>query len=1036
MTDVPGGELFDHILASRYLKERDAQKLFAQLISGVDYLHKKHIVHRDLKLENLLLDKHRNIIITDFGFANRFEHAADDLMATSCGSPCYAAPELVVSEGLYVGSAVDVWSCGVILYAMLSGYLPYDDDPSNPDGDNINLLYRYIMTTRLHFPDHMSPQAKHLLQLMLVPNPEHRCNIQAIMDHPWLAQYRDLFARAPADHEYIFQETMYHKSQQAKRELAERRRVQAEGKTIKQMQRSQSSAPGASVGTGDPRRIREQRHHSAMPTMSTSSTVPDKLHATGHRTPPLSASYGQPIGSRMPAALPELASIPAGEAGKAGLVAPASTPQAVLPPAPIPEPTFQPLAASGDAPASKPPLQTNLSNTPPASLVAVENEPIDGDSAVAVAPGRPVTPPSRTGSEKKEPMSANKNRHTIQVEYDVDASYERMQEEMADRESPKGKPQALEASSMNLQPVTSDIEMESASDHDGRTDESMMDRATPETSHIITPPAVIATIPESEPVVDPVTPKKSRSTEKQPPVSPSTPRGKTSFPVSEDAVLTPRQAPRDQATPRAAVQPTGAKRSDSMPDAPARDPAPAGLSSAGLPLPPTDSKRDRSRKGMSLDKFGLARLLGQTQSVDDKAPPSAFGRPVGHVKRGSMSRPSTAGGDVKTDKKSKRKTIQVMNNRYVLLWHCGARLTISPIGPESAKQNERATPLSPRDLNPTLGNKSQPSPPIVSDTQVHHPHGQSAPSIVTLDTLTAQQRASAKENKHASSNAAKKVMDWFRRKSYAKNSQMDAETNNIRSDSTSSFVQVSDSPVRKPAAAAGNSAANIALSSTSSFARTVENTPVFAVTEALPSDEAQIQAAVDGQPGATPADQLDPVAPTKAQQDKLDMPAPARSLSHNPAPTTPSTAASQTESVVRSRIKTATFRPGVDDSKMRNHNGIVNQSALTSRPPQEVMDEVLRVLQDMGMDVRRENEYRYRCTRVRRRKAGATTGLGLGSVMSVGSTMGSFSLLGNASSSRVSLGYTNDAIVTDLIRLTRVACHCRRAHRQAACLAD
>jgi serine/threonine protein kinase len=139
-----GGELFDHILAHRYLRERDAAKLFSQLISGVWYIHQKKIVHRDLKLENLLLDRHRNVIITDFGFANRFEHRPDDLMQTSCGSPCYAAPELVISEGLYVGSAVDIWSCGVILYAM-SGYLPFDDDPANPDSDNVILLYKYML---------------------------------------------------------------------------------------------------------------------------------------------------------------------------------------------------------------------------------------------------------------------------------------------------------------------------------------------------------------------------------------------------------------------------------------------------------------------------------------------------------------------------------------------------------------------------------------------------------------------------------------------------------------------------------------------------------------------------------------------------------------------------------------------------------------------------------------------------------------------------------------------------------------------------
>ncbi|KAJ7743369.1 CAMK/CAMKL/Kin4 protein kinase [Mycena metata] len=184
-----GGELFDHILAHRYLRERDASRLFSQLISGVWYIHQKKIVHRDLKLENLLLDRHRNVIITDFGFANRFEHRADDLMQTSCGSPCYAAPELVISEGLYVGSAVDIWSCGVILYAMLAGYLPFDDDPANPDGDNINLLYKYIVNTPLAFPEYISDEARDLLKMMLVPDPRRRAGLKEVMRHPWLAAY-------------------------------------------------------------------------------------------------------------------------------------------------------------------------------------------------------------------------------------------------------------------------------------------------------------------------------------------------------------------------------------------------------------------------------------------------------------------------------------------------------------------------------------------------------------------------------------------------------------------------------------------------------------------------------------------------------------------------------------------------------------------------------------------------------------------------------------------------------------------------------
>ncbi|EDN05797.1 hypothetical protein HCAG_02400 [Histoplasma mississippiense (nom. inval.)] len=215
-----GGELFDYILNHRYLKDNPARRLFAQLVSGVGYLHKKGIVHRDLKLENLMLDRNRNIIITDFGFANTFDPTDElgeeieynltnrefvkrmkldrpnakglrrgDLMQTSCGSPCYAAPELVVTDSLYTGRKVDVWSCGVILYAMLAGYLPFDDDPANPEGDNINLLYKYIVTTPLTFPEYVTPHARDLLRRILVPDPRKRADLFEVARHSWLAEY-------------------------------------------------------------------------------------------------------------------------------------------------------------------------------------------------------------------------------------------------------------------------------------------------------------------------------------------------------------------------------------------------------------------------------------------------------------------------------------------------------------------------------------------------------------------------------------------------------------------------------------------------------------------------------------------------------------------------------------------------------------------------------------------------------------------------------------------------------------------------------
>lgn len=267
-----GGELFDHILAHRYLKERDAARLFAQLISGVSYLHSKKVVHRDLKLENLLLDRNRNVIITDFGFANRFMDSADDLMSTSCGSPCYAAPELVVQEGKYVGTAVDVWSCGVILYAMLAGYLPYDDDPANPEGDNINLLYKYIINTPLTFPDWISGEPRDLLLRMLVPDPRLRCTIDQVTSHSWLRKYATMFLKSPDELEMIAQEAELTKRQmlEAQRQFLIQQQhaialaASSKSSQAQSMIRSQSStgageAGGAGAGMGP-----NTRHRSAM----------------------------------------------------------------------------------------------------------------------------------------------------------------------------------------------------------------------------------------------------------------------------------------------------------------------------------------------------------------------------------------------------------------------------------------------------------------------------------------------------------------------------------------------------------------------------------------------------------------------------------------------------------------------------------------------------------------------------------------------------------------------------------------------------
>ncbi|KAK9430522.1 kinase-like domain-containing protein [Lipomyces doorenjongii] len=245
-----GGELFDYILEHKYLKDNSACRLFAQLVSGVDYLHSKGIVHRDLKLENLLLDKHKNIIITDFGFANVFNpddimsgRQTADLMSTSCGSPCYAAPELVVSEGKYSGRKVDVWSCGVILYAMLAGYLPYDDDPENPNGTNITQLYRYITTTPLTFPEYVKPMPRDLLRRILVANPEDRADLLEVRAHSWLLPYSKFLSVTPKQWEEMLTPERIEKTSRHPRERHSYMRTSHYSMIVPDRPRTQNIAP-------------------------------------------------------------------------------------------------------------------------------------------------------------------------------------------------------------------------------------------------------------------------------------------------------------------------------------------------------------------------------------------------------------------------------------------------------------------------------------------------------------------------------------------------------------------------------------------------------------------------------------------------------------------------------------------------------------------------------------------------------------------------------------------------------------------------
>ncbi|KIW11485.1 hypothetical protein PV08_10785 [Exophiala spinifera] len=168
-------ELFDYIVKHGRLGEAKARKLFQQIICAVEYCHRHKIVHRDLKPENLLLDKNMNVKIADFGLSNIMTDG--NFLKTSCGSPNYAAPE-VIGGKLYAGPEVDVWSCGVILYVFLVGRLPFDDE-------FIPALFKKIQAGTFHIPSQTPPGAVNLIKRCLQVHPVHRITIPEIRQDEW-----------------------------------------------------------------------------------------------------------------------------------------------------------------------------------------------------------------------------------------------------------------------------------------------------------------------------------------------------------------------------------------------------------------------------------------------------------------------------------------------------------------------------------------------------------------------------------------------------------------------------------------------------------------------------------------------------------------------------------------------------------------------------------------------------------------------------------------------------------------------------------
>ena len=180
------GELFDYIVKHRRIKEDEASIFFYQIINGVEHIHSKGVAHRDLKPENILLTEDKILKIIDFGLSHEFN--GEDFLKTKCGSPSYASPE-IISHPFYDGFKTDIWCCGIILYAMVCGYLPFDgEDNSN----NNNILFKNIIDCKLEFPDFITDLTKDIIYKLLTVNPNERITIEKIKNHPFYLKGKKL----------------------------------------------------------------------------------------------------------------------------------------------------------------------------------------------------------------------------------------------------------------------------------------------------------------------------------------------------------------------------------------------------------------------------------------------------------------------------------------------------------------------------------------------------------------------------------------------------------------------------------------------------------------------------------------------------------------------------------------------------------------------------------------------------------------------------------------------------------------------------
>ncbi|KAF8064232.1 CAMK/CAMKL/Kin4 protein kinase [Lyophyllum atratum] len=972
-----GGELFDHILAHRYLRERDAAKLFSQLISGVWYIHQKKIVHRDLKLENLLLDRHRNVIITDFGFANRFEHRSDDLMQTSCGSPCYAAPELVISEGLYVGSAVDIWSCGVILYAMLAGYLPFDDDPANPDGDNINLLYKYIVNTPLSFPEYISAEARDLLGMMLVPDPTRRSSLDAVMRHPWLSGYampKDTSLPPPAPGVPIAFGRSVDQLERAALDQHQQRRLayQRQMRATSTQGAQQQQAVAAPVG-------RTQSHH-----------IPTGGSGSGHRQ---AATEGPSPGGRSQSTQPEFLydssvdlSINASPASRRH-----AGPSAI--------------AGGDDDPFG-----------PPPSASAGKAAMLAADAA-----------PSPKGHKVNGGGSGSGGgfRHTIQVEYDEPRTHGRSgsqgqstggrrsedregrheQQPQQSHRDPQQQQQTPQRQN-GVPPVVSPVPKE-------RRPSQGSVKVSPTKPLPSPPPSATAngTIPSSYRGLP--TPSTPTTTQTSPKIPSATPTRASTRSSHARTPSTPVASTPTTTTPNisvAAASPPGTPIIFSSPDASADIEVEDRVPSSGTGTGSRSQKAGRA----SLDKLvGLGKMLSggsssaastATAATGDSSPgrvPSESGRSGRSGSRSSVLLSPSAEkkekggkeGKKEEGKKSRRNTLTVMVEPF--------RSTIrgrSAKGraPGSAEASGAVTPDGKE--KPAAKALQPPHSALVRSGGEKTSAGP-AQSFAGATGEIGHEGGGAGMGMQASTSKARKVMAWFRGRSRVRDGAGSVSADEEEEPKTG---QRSSTPTQAAYGGRGEEGVGEKKRGDTLPVHVVVTTPTASTTR-MPSSASSYN-----HPKRTPSTATADTSFTATTSG------------------TPSLVTRFRNSVTiggrdRDRDRdahhhhtSAVSAPPVPQhpwGALRTHHGAVDQSTITTKPPPEVIRHVRAVLEGMGVEIQVESEYKYRCLRAKRRKGsmimgGASTppsgALGnVGAAGGAGGSLAAVTMVGSAASNGV-----------------------------------